>query len=72
MLGMVDVEFIKLRVRDGWSIRETARRTGWSRQAIRKALAAPARPRGASTTASPASTASAAPRSRCARPDFRR
>ena len=44
MLGMVDVEFIKLRARDGWSIRETARRTGWSRQAIRKALAAPAAP----------------------------
>lgn len=42
MLRMVDVEFIKLRARDGWSIRETARRTGWSRQAIRKALAAPA------------------------------
>jgi len=44
VLGMVDVEFIKLRARDGWSIRETARRTGWSRQAIRKALAAPAAP----------------------------
>jgi len=43
VLRMVDVEFIKLRcARDGWSIRETARRTGWSRQAIRKALAAPA------------------------------
>ena len=43
MLRMVDVEFIKLRCgRDGWSIRETARRTGWSRQAIRKALAAAA------------------------------
>lgn len=42
MLRMVDVEFIKLRARDGWSIREIARRTGWSRQAIRKALAAPA------------------------------
>jgi len=41
---MVDVEFIKLRARDGWSIRETSRRTGWSRQAIRKALAAPAAP----------------------------
>jgi len=42
---MVDVEFIKLRCgRDGWSIRESARRTGWSRQAIRKALAAPAAP----------------------------
>jgi transposase len=41
---MVDVEFIKLRARDGWSIREIARRTGWSRQTIRKALAAPARP----------------------------
>ena len=25
MLGMVDIEFIKLRARDGWSIRETAR-----------------------------------------------
>lgn len=42
MLRMVDVEFIKLRARDGWSIREISRRTGWSRQAIRKALAAPA------------------------------
>jgi len=41
---MVDVEFIKLRARDGWSIREIARRTGWSRQTIRKALAAPATP----------------------------
>jgi len=41
---MVDVEFIKLRARDGWSIRELHRRTGWSRQAIRKALAAPAAP----------------------------
>jgi transposase len=44
VLGMVDVEFIKLRARDGWSIRETARRTGWSRQAVRKALAAPSAP----------------------------
>ena len=44
MLGMVDVEFIKLRGRDGWSIREMSRRTGWSRQAIRKALVAPAAP----------------------------
>ena len=43
MLRMVDVEFIKLRCgRDGWSIREAARRSGWSRQAIRKALTAPA------------------------------
>jgi transposase len=42
VLGMVDIEFIKLRARDGWSIREIARRTGWSRQAVRKALAAPA------------------------------
>ena len=42
MLGMVDVEFIKLRARDSWSIRGTARRAGWSRQAVRKALAAPA------------------------------
>jgi transposase len=41
---MVDVEFIKLRARDGWSIREIHRRTGWSRQAIRKALSAPAAP----------------------------
>jgi transposase len=44
VLRMVDVEFIKLRARDGWSIRELHRRTGWSRQAIRKALAAPAAP----------------------------
>lgn len=44
MLRMVDVEFIKLRARDGWSIREIARRTGWSRQTIRKVLAAPAAP----------------------------
>ncbi|MFH1176767.1 MAG: IS21 family transposase [Acidobacteriota bacterium] len=41
---MVDVEFIKLRARDGWSIREIARRTGWSRQTVRKALTAPASP----------------------------
>jgi transposase len=41
---MVDVEFIKLRAHDGWSIRELHRRTGWSRQAIRKALAGPAAP----------------------------
>lgn len=45
MLRMVDVEFIKLRhARDGWSIREISRRTGWSRQAIRRALAGPAAP----------------------------
>ena len=44
MLRMVDVEFIKLRARDGWSIREISRRSGWSRQAVRKALAAPAAP----------------------------
>ena len=44
MLRMVDVEFIKLRAHDGWSIREISRRSGWSRQAIRKALAAPAAP----------------------------
>jgi transposase len=44
VLRMVDVEFIKLRARDGWSIREISRRTGWSRQTIRKALAAPAAP----------------------------
>jgi len=41
---MVDIEFIKLRVRDGWSIREIARRTGWSRQAVRRAMAAPSAP----------------------------
>lgn len=44
MLRMVDVEFIKLRARDGWSVREIARRTGWSRQTIRKVLAAPVAP----------------------------
>jgi len=44
VLRMVDVEFIKLRARDGWSIREISRRSGWSRQTIRKALAAPAAP----------------------------
>jgi len=44
VLRMVDVEFIKLRARDGWSIREISRRSGWSRQAVRKALAAPAAP----------------------------
>jgi len=44
VLRMVDVEFIKLRARDGWSIREISRRTGWSRQTIRKALASPAAP----------------------------
>lgn len=44
MLRMVEVEFIKLRARDGWSIREISRRTGWSRQAIYKALTAPATP----------------------------
>ena len=45
MLKMVDVEFIKVRhAREGWSIREISRRTGWSRQAIRKALRAPAAP----------------------------
>jgi transposase len=41
---MVDMEFIKLRARDGWSIRRIARCTGWSRQTVRKALAAPAEP----------------------------
>jgi len=44
VLRMVDVEFIKLRARDGWSIREISRRSGWSRQAIRRALAASAAP----------------------------
>lgn len=44
MLGMVDIEFIKLRARDGWSIREITRRTGWSRQAVRRAIAAPSVP----------------------------
>jgi transposase len=41
---MVDVELIK-KMRDrGRSIREIARLTGWSRQTVRKALAAPAEP----------------------------
>jgi transposase len=44
VLRMVDIEFIKLRTRDGWSIREISRRTGWSRQVIRKALVAAAAP----------------------------
>jgi len=40
---MVDIEFIKKkRELDGWSIRKIARRLGYSRQAVRKALAAPA------------------------------
>ena len=38
MLGMVDVELIKKLQTDGWSIREIARTTGWSRQTVRKAL----------------------------------
>ena len=41
---MVDIEFIKLRIRDGWSIRKIARRTGWSRQAVRRAIAARSEP----------------------------
>lgn len=44
MLGMVDVELIK-KMRDrGSSIRKISRLTGWSRQTIRKILAAPAEP----------------------------
>lgn len=44
MLGMVDVELIKKMKRDGRSIREISRMTGWSRQAVRKYVAAPAEP----------------------------
>lgn len=44
MLGMVDVELIKKMHGHGRSIREISRLTGWSRQTVRKTLAAPAEP----------------------------
>ena len=44
MLGMVDVELIKLLKKNGRSIREISRMTGWSRQTVRKHLEAPAEP----------------------------
>lgn len=44
MLGMVDVELIKKMHDRGGSIREISRLTGWSRQTVRKTLAAPAEP----------------------------
>lgn len=44
MLGMVDVELIKKMKARGCSIREISRTTGWSRQTVRKTLAAPAEP----------------------------
>lgn len=46
MLGMVDVEMIKKLHRGGhgMSVREIARKTGWSRQTVRKCLEAPAEP----------------------------
>lgn len=42
MLGMVDVELIKQMKRKERSVREISRMTGWSRQTVRKHLAAPA------------------------------
>ena len=41
---MVDVEFIKKRQADGWSIRKTARQLEVSRQTVRRVLCAPAEP----------------------------
>ncbi len=41
---MVDVEFIKKRHEDGWSIRKIARQLEVSRQTVRKVLEAPAEP----------------------------
>ena len=45
MLGMVDVELIK-KMHERHSVREISRVTGWSRQTIRRHLAAPAAPPG--------------------------
>lgn len=39
---MVDVEYIKKRQENGWSIRKIASRLGYSRQTVRKVLAGPA------------------------------
>ena len=44
MLKMVDVEYIKKRQQDGWSIRKIARQLEVSRQTVRKILASPAEP----------------------------
>lgn len=44
MLGMVDVELIKKMKARGCSIREISRVTEWSRQTVRKTLAAPSKP----------------------------
>ena len=44
VLKMVDVEYIKKRQEDGWSIRKIARQLEVSRQTVRKLLAAPAEP----------------------------
>jgi len=44
VLRMVDVELIKKMHERGRSIREISRMTGWSRQTVRKTLAAPAEP----------------------------
>jgi transposase len=44
VLKMVDVEFIKKKQADGWSIRKIARQLEVSRQTVRKVLAAPAEP----------------------------
>ncbi|MHB8868788.1 MAG: helix-turn-helix domain-containing protein [Thermoleophilia bacterium] len=41
---MVDVEYIKKRQDDGWSIRTIARQLGYSRQTVRKVLTGPAEP----------------------------
>jgi len=44
VLKMVDVEYIKKRHEDGWSIRKIARQLEVSRQTVRKVLGAPAEP----------------------------
>jgi transposase len=44
VLGMVDVELIKKMHERTHSIRDISRMTGWSRQTVRKTLAAPAMP----------------------------
>jgi transposase len=44
VLKMVEVEVIKLKRAQGWSIRKIARQLGHSRQAVRKALEGPAEP----------------------------
>jgi transposase len=44
VLKMIDVEYIKKRHQEGWSIRKIARQLEVSRQTVRKVLAAPAEP----------------------------